>query len=163
MAKDKEIKTNAMRFLETKKIKYTARSYECEEFIDGIDIATKLGIPMERTFKTLVAQGKSENYYVFVLPVARELDLKTAARTVNEKSVELIPVKDINSVTGYVRGGCTPIGMKKQFKTVIHDSARQYETIYISGGKIGLQLELDPRELAKIINARFESIIFQLT
>ncbi|MBE6689007.1 MAG: Cys-tRNA(Pro) deacylase [Ruminococcaceae bacterium] len=160
MAKDKEIKTNAMRFLETKKVKYTARSYECEEFIDGIDIATKLNIPMERTFKTLVAQGKSENYYVFVLPVAQELDLKAAARAVGEKSVELIHVKDINSVTGYIRGGCTPIGMKKQYKTIIHASARQFETIFISGGKIGLQLELNPEELAKIINAHFENIIF---
>lgn len=160
MAKEKEIKTNAMRFLDTKKVKYVARSYECEEFIDGIDIATKLSIPMERTFKTLVAQGKSENYYVFVLPVAEELDLKKAAKTVAEKSVELIHVKDINAVTGYVRGGCTPIGMKKQFKTVIHDSAAQYDTIFISGGKIGLQLELDPKELAKIINARMENIIF---
>lgn len=160
MAKDKEIKTNAMRFLETKKVKYIAKSYECEEFIDGVDIATKLGIPLERTFKTLVAQGKSENYYVFVLPVAEELDLKKAAKTVGEKSVELIHVKDINAVTGYVRGGCTPIGMKKQFKTVIHESAAQYDTIHISGGKIGLQLELNPLELAKIINAKLENIIF---
>lgn len=161
MAKEKETKTNAMRFLETKKVQYTARYYECDEFIDGIDTTTKLNIPAERAFKTLVAQGKSENYYVFVLPVAQELDLKAAARTVNEKSVELIPVKDINAVTGYVRGGCTPIGMKKQYKTVIHASAEQYETIFISGGKIGLQLELNPKQLAKIINARFESIIFQ--
>ena len=160
MAKDKEIKTNAMRFLETKKVKYTVKSYECEEFIDGVDIATKLGIPLERTFKTLVAQGKSENYYVFVLPVAEELDLKKAAKTVGEKSVELIHVKDINAVTGYVRGGCTPIGMKKQFKTVIHESAASCDTIHISGGKIGLQLELNPLELAKIINAKLENIIF---
>ncbi len=160
MAKEKEIKTNAMRFLETKKVKYTARSYECEEFTDGIATAQKLNIPVERTFKTLVAQGKSESYYVFVIPVAEELDLKCAAKTVGEKSVELIPVKDINAVTGYVRGGCTPIGMKKQFKTVIHSSAGQYETIYISGGKIGLQLELNPLELAKIINAKLENIIF---
>ena len=160
MAKEKEIKTNAMRFLDTKKVKYTALSYECEKFIDGIDITEKLNIPMERTFKTLVAQGKSKNYYVFVLPVAEELDLKAAARTVGEKSVELIHVKDINDVTGYVRGGCTPIGMKKQFKTVINASAAEYDTIFISGGKIGLQLELNPMELAKTINARMENIIF---
>ncbi|MBQ9940667.1 MAG: Cys-tRNA(Pro) deacylase [Clostridia bacterium] len=149
-----------MRFLETKKIVYEALSYECDEFTDGVDMASKLNIEPERTFKTLVAQGKSENYYVFVIPVAQELDLKKAAKTVGEKSVELIPVKQITAVTGYVRGGCTPIGMKKQFKTVIHDSAGELDTFYISGGKIGLQLKLNPVKLSEAINAVFENIIF---
>ena len=157
----KEIKTNAMRFLDTKKAVYKAMTYECDEFTDGMETVRKLGVEAEKTFKTLVAQGKSENYYVFVVPVAQELDMKKAAKAVGEKSVELIPVKEITAVTGYVRGGCSPIGMKKQFKTVIHSSAEGFERIYVSGGKIGLQLEVDPRELAKLINARFESMIFQ--
>lgn len=156
----KEIKTNAMRFLDTKKIKYNVRSYQCDEFIDGLHVSEELGISPEQAFKTLVAQGKSGRYYVFVLPVSAELDLKAAAKSVLEKSVELIPVKDINAVTGYVRGGCTPLGMKKQFKTVIHTSAKDYDTIFISGGKIGLQLEINPLELAKIINADIQNIIF---
>lgn len=156
----KEIKTNAMRFLDTKKIKYNVRSYQCDEFIDGLHVSEELGISPEQAFKTLVAQGKSGRYYVFVLPVSAELDLKAAAKSVLEKSVELIPVKDINAVTGYVRGGCTPLGMKKQFKTVIHTSVKDYDTIFISGGKIGLQLEINPLELAKIINADIQNIIF---
>ena len=113
----KEVKTNAMRFLEKNKIDYKMQTYECDEFVDGIDTATKLGQPLEETFKTLVAHGKSGNYYCFLLPVAMELDLKKAAKSVDEKSVELLHVKDITKVTGYVRGGCTPIGMKKQFMT----------------------------------------------
>ncbi len=155
----KEIKTNAMRFLDKNKIDYTFQTYQCDEFIDGVHCAEALGQPPDETFKTLVAQGKSGNYYCFLLPVALELDLKKAAKSVGEKSVALIHVKDITKVTGYVRGGCTPIGMKKQFMTVIHESAGNLPLFYISGGRIGTQIRLSPAELAKSINAKFEDII----
>jgi Cys-tRNA(Pro)/Cys-tRNA(Cys) deacylase len=155
----KEIKTNAMRFLDRNKIPYEINLYECEEFIDGVTVAEKLNQPPEETFKTLVAQGKSGNYYCFLIPVAEELNLKKAAKSVGEKSAELIHVKDINKVTGYVRGGCTPIGMKKQFMTVIHSSAKALPLFYISGGRIGTQIRLSPEQLVKAINGRFEDII----
>ncbi|MDE6834632.1 MAG: Cys-tRNA(Pro) deacylase [Ruminococcus sp.] len=155
----KETKTNAMRFLEKNKIQYTMQSYECDEFIDGVTCAEALGQPLDETFKTLVAHGKSGGYYCFLIPVAEELDLKKSAKSVGEKSVELIHVKDINKITGYVRGGCTPVGMKKQFPTVIHESAENLPLFYISGGRIGLQMHLSPAELAKAINAKFEDII----
>ncbi|MDE6781428.1 MAG: Cys-tRNA(Pro) deacylase [Ruminococcus sp.] len=155
----KEIKTNAMRFLEKNKIEYTMQTYQCDEFIDGITCANALGQPVDETFKTLVAHGKSGNYYCFLLPVAMELDLKKAARSVGEKSVELIHVKDINKITGYVRGGCTPIGMKKQFTTVIHNTAADLPLFYISGGRIGTQIRLSPKDLAGSINAEFEDIV----
>lgn len=155
----KEVKTNAMRFLEKNKIEYTMQSYECDEFIDGITCAEALGQPIDETFKTLVAKGKTGSYYCFLLPVAEELDLKKSAKSVGEKSVELIHVKDINKITGYVRGGCTPIGMKKQFPTVIHKSAENLPLFWISGGRIGTQINLSPAELAKSINAKFEDII----
>lgn len=157
----KELKTNAMRFLDKCKINYEIQVYECEEFIDGITVAEKLNQPVEETFKTLVAKGKSGSYYCFLIPVAEELNLKEAAKSVGEKSVELIAVKDINKVTGYVRGGCTPIGMKKQFTTVIHNSAEQLELFYISGGRIGTQIRLSPKELAGSINAKFIDIIMK--
>ncbi len=154
----KELKTNAMRFLEKNKIEYKVQTYECEEFIDGIDTAKKLGQPPEETFKTLIAHGKSGNYYCFLLPVALELDLKKAAKSVGEKSVELLHVKDITKVTGYVRGGCTPIGMKKQFMTVVHNSAEQLPLFFISGGRIGTQIQLSPKELVDSIRGKFEDI-----
>lgn len=154
----KEVKTNAMRFLEKNKIEYTMQSYDCGEFTDGITCTNALGQPVEETFKTLVAKGKTGNYYCFLLPVALELDLKKSAKSVGEKSVELIHVKDINKITGYVRGGCTPIGMKKQFVTIIHNSAENLPLFYISGGRIGTQIHLSPIELAKSINAKFEDI-----
>ena len=157
----KELKTNAMRFLDKNKIDYDIRTYECDEFIDGVTVAEALGQPVEETFKTLVAQGKTGAFYCFLVPVALELDLKKAARSVGEKSVELIHVKDINKVTGYVRGGCTPIGMKKQFPTVIHNTAEQLEKFFISGGRIGTQIHLSPAALAKSIRAKFEDIIMQ--
>lgn len=155
----KEAKTNAMRFLDKNKIDYTVQTYQCDEFIDGIHTAEKLGQPLEETFKTLVAHGKSGEYYCFLLPVAQELDLKKAARSVDEKSVELLHVKDITKVTGYVRGGCTPIGMKKQFMTVIHSSAEPMELFYMSGGRIGTQIRLSPSELVKAIRGKFSDII----
>ncbi|HBB71785.1 MAG TPA: Cys-tRNA(Pro) deacylase [Ruminococcus sp.] len=155
----KELKTNAMRFLDKNKIEYDIQVYQCDEFIDGITVADALGQPREETFKTLVAKGKSGAFYCFLVPVALELDLKKAARSAGEKSVELIHVKDINKVTGYVRGGCTPIGMKKQFPTVIHITAKGMEKFYISGGRIGTQIHLSPAALAESINAEFEDIV----
>lgn len=159
----KEIKTNAMRILEKNKIAFTMKTYDGDEFVDGISVAEKTGQPLEQSFKTLVTQGKSKNYFVFAIPVAEELDLKKAAASVGEKSVELIHVKDITKVTGYIRGGCTPIGMKKQFQTVIHRSAPDFDAIMISGGKIGAQIVLNPKDLIKVINGTFEDITMQHT
>ncbi len=161
MAKDKRQKTNAMRILDKNKVKYTVNYYECDEFIDGVHIADKLSQSYDISFKTLVAVGKSKEYYVFCLPVHKELDLKKAAVSVNEKSVELLHVKDIKTVTGYIRGGCTPIGMKKQFRTVIHLSALNFSQIIISGGMLGVQLILSPEDLAGCVSGKFDDIIFQ--
>lgn len=157
--KEKEIKTNAMRILEKNKIPYETIQYECEEFIDGLHTAQKTGAPVEQSFKTLVVQGKSKEYYVLVIPIAEEIDLKKAARVLKEKSIEMIHVKDITNVTGYVRGGCSPLGMKKQYTTVIHQSALKYGEIYISGGRIGTTLKLNPEALGKAVRAIFEDII----
>lgn len=162
MAKEKDIKTNAMRILDKLKISYKVNFYECEEFIDGVHIAEKLGQSCDSSFKTLVTQGKSKQYYVFALPVDRELDMKKAAKLIGEKSLEMVPVKDINAVTGYIRGGCTPIGMKKQYKTVIHETAQLYDEVIVSGGKLGTQLILSPDGLAKACGAVFEDICVQL-
>ena len=159
MAKDKNIKTNAMRILDKNKIPYKVNYYDCDEFIDGVHIADKLSQSYDMSFKTLVAVGKSKENYVFCLPVDKELDLKKAAKSVGEKSVELLHVKDIKNVTGYIRGGCTPIGMKKQFRTVIHSSARNFTEIIISGGSLGVQLIIAPEELEKCIGSAFEDII----
>lgn len=154
----KELKTNAIRFLDKCGIEYKINLYECDEFIDGVTVAEKLNQPKEETFKTLIAKGKSGSFYCFLIPVADELDLKKAAKSVGEKSAELIPVKDITKVTGYVRGGCTPIGMKKQFMTVIHSTAELLTLFYISGGRIGTQIQLSPRKLAEAIGGKFEDI-----
>ena len=159
MAKSKEVKTNAMRILETKKIPYTAHTYECEEFIDGIQIADMLSLPHEKVYKTLVTQGNSKNYFVFVIPIAEELDMKKAAKSVGEKSVAMLHVKDINAVTGYIRGGCTAIGMKKQYVTRIDIAAKELSQIIVSGGKLGMQLELAPDDLALASGAEFADII----
>lgn len=159
MAKSKEIKTNAMRILETKKIPYTTHTYECDEFIDAIQIADMLSLPYEKVYKTLVTQGTSKNYYVFVIPIAEELDMKKAAKSVGEKSVAMLHVKDINAVTGYIRGGCTPIGMKKQYTTRIEQSAQALDKIIVSGGKLGMQIELSPQALATASAAEFADII----
>ena len=159
MAKEKEIKTNAMRILDRQKIKYEVLQYECDEFIDGLHTAEKTGAPVEQSFKTLVAQGKSKQYYVLVLPIAEEVDLKKAAKAVGEKSIEMIHVKDITAITGYIRGGCTPLGMKKQFPTFIHESAADFDTIIISGGRLGVQLILSPQDLIKVTRGQFADII----
>lgn len=159
MAKQKEVKTNAMRILDSLKIPYVHHTYECQEFVDGIQIADMLGLPYEKVYKTLVTVGNSKNYYVFVLPIAEELDMKAAARSVGEKSVEMIHVKDINSITGYIRGGCTAIGMKKQYVTRIDVGAQKLEKIIVSGGRLGSQLELTPADLCTAAHAEFADII----
>ena len=159
MAKQKEVKTNAMRILDRMKIAYNHQSYECEEFVDGIQTADHLGLPHEKVYKTLVTLGSSKQYFVFVIPIEAELDMKKAAKAVSEKSVAMIPVKDITAVTGYVRGGCTAIGMKKQYKTVISETAKDLELMYVSGGKIGCQIELAPEDLCRASNAVYGDII----
>lgn len=155
----KEVKTNAMRILDKNKIPYEIIQYECDEFIDGLHSAEKTGAPIEQSFKTLVMQGKSRQYYVFVLPIAEEVDLKAAARTVGEKSVEMIHVKDITAITGYVRGGCTPLGMKKQFPTILHESARDFDRIYVSGGRIGTTIIVNPDDLLSVVRGQYADII----
>lgn len=159
MAKQKEIKTNAMRILEQKKVPFTHYTYECEEFIDGAQTADLLGLPHEKVYKTLVTVGADKNYYVFVIPIDGELDLKKAAKAVGQKSLSMIPVKEINTVTGYIRGGCTAIGMKKQYKTVIHNAAVNLETMIVSGGRIGSQIELKPEDLKVAVNAEFSDVL----
>ena len=159
MAKSKEIKTNAMRILEREKIPFKHYTYECDEFVDGLQIADKLSLPYEKVYKTLVTQGSSKNYFVFVIPVAEELDLKKAAKSVGEKSVSMIHVKDINGITGYIRGGCTAIGMKKQYVTRLDQSARGQESIIISGGRIGSQIELAPEDFLRACRGEYGDII----
>lgn len=153
-----ESKTNAMRILEQNKISYTPHSYpHGKEPPDGAKVAELLGQNPETVYKTLVTKG-GNNYYVFVLPVLKELDLKKAAKAVSEKSVEMIPVKDINKVTGYIRGGCSPVGMKKIYKTVFASECTDLEKIIVSGGKIGLQIETKPSELVKLLNGTVQDI-----
>jgi Cys-tRNA(Pro)/Cys-tRNA(Cys) deacylase len=151
MEKD-NLKTNAMRILDKAGIKYNTYSYDHNDgLIDGISVASKMGQPLERVFKTLVTQGTSKAFYVFVIPVAQELNLKAAAKSVGEKAVEMIKVADINKVTGYIRGGCSPVGMKKEYKTVLDESCLTQQTIIVSAGKIGHQVELSPGDLMKLI------------
>lgn len=159
MAKKKEIKTNVMRILDSMKVSYEHYTYECDEFIDGIQIADMLNLPRQKVYKTLVTMGNSKNYFVFVLPIEDELDMKKAARAVGEKSIAMLPVKDINSVTGYVRGGCTAIGMKKQFLTTIALQAKDLKVMIISGGRLGSQIALAPSDLLKACGAQFGDII----
>lgn len=148
-----------MRILDKNKISYRTNTYECDEFIDGIHVADMNGDPYEQSFKTLVTVGKSGGYYVFALPIDKEIDFKKAAKIVGEKSIEMIHVKDINKITGYIRGGCTPVGMKKMYPTVIHESAKNFDEIIISGGRIGLQIILNPNDLAAVTNAKFADFL----
>ena len=149
-----------MRFLDRNKIPYEYQTYECDEFIDGISVADKIGLPHEQVYKTLVTVGKSGGHYVFVIPIAAELDLKKAAKAVGEKSVEMLHVKEITKVTGYVRGGCTAIGMKKQYKTVFDASVLAQEKVYVSGGRIGTQVCCAPADLIRAARATTAKIIF---
>ena len=159
MAKEKEIKTNAMRILDRQKIKYEVLQYECDEFIDGLHTAEKTGAPVEQSFKTLVAQGKSKQYYVLVLPIAEEVDLKKAAKAVGVKKADLADKDAAQKSTGYLVGGISPLGQKKLLKTVIHQSALNFDKIYVSGGRRGLSVELAAQDLAAVLDATFLDII----
>ena len=152
-------KTNVVRILDSRKIEYKAHCYEDSGMISGIDVANVLGENPSQVFKTLVTRSSNKLYYVFVVPVDSELDLKKAAKSVNEKSIEIIKQKELLPLTGYIHGGCSPIGMKKQFCTVIDKTAMQYNTIYISAGKIGYQVEISPSDLQKIITISFDNIV----
>ena len=151
-------KTNAMRILEQKNIDYKFHSYIDTDAISGIEVANVLNESPEQVFKTLVTIGASKNNYVFLVPVCNELNLKKAAKAVGEKSIEMIKSKDLLSLTGYIHGGCSPIGMKKFFKTVIDETAILFDTIIFSGGKIGYQIEISLKELEKVIDFSLNDI-----
>ena len=155
----KELKTNAMRMLDRMKIPYEYETYECEDFTDGIETADKLGYDHALVYKTLVTTGKSGEHYVFVIPIEAEIDFKKAAKAVGDKSLEMLHLKNLTKVTGYVRGGCTAIGMKKQFPTVIQKDAEELTQMHVSGGKLGMQLKLAPADLKKAAKAQFADVI----
>ena len=158
MAKEKLEKTNAMRILDQKKVAYKEHTLGITEAVSGVEAATLLGVDESLVFKTLVTVGKSLEHYVFVVPVASELDLKKAAACVNEKNVEMVKSKDLLSLTGYVHGGCSPVGMKKFFKTTFDESAQNVDRIFFSGGRIGFQIETTLSELKKAINFQVKDI-----
>lgn len=154
--KAKEIKTNAVRIVEAAGIEYQLYTYDAPDgFLDGVSVAKQTGQDVEHVFKTLVLVGHSKEHYVCVIPVAEELDFKKAAKHFGEKNIEMIHAKDITNITGYIKGGCSPVGMKKPFRTAIDWTAELQETICVSGGKVGLQMELSPSELAEMIGAEF--------
>ena len=150
-------KTNAIRQFDRKKLEYQVHTYD--GVISGVDVAAKLGQAPEKVFKTLVTTGKSGEHYVFMIPVAEELDLKKAAKAAQEKSIFMLPQKELLGLTGYIHGGCSPVGMKKQFVTVIHQSAENLDKIFFSGGKIGVQIETAPENLSKILRISFADLI----
>ena len=160
MAKEKVIKTNVMRILDSNKINYDMSAYESKDGkIDGISVANKIGIDEANVFKTLVAQGTSKELYVFVIPVAEELNLKESAVIAGEKKIEMIHVNDIMKYTGYIRGGCSPIGQKYQYKTFIHESAKELDFIVVSAGKIGYQIKIYPNDLISVVKGEFKFLI----
>lgn len=161
MAKNKEEKTNVMRTLEQKKIPYTAFSYDPNGPLDGVSVAASLGQDPAAVFKTLVTKGAGGAYYVFDIPVAENLDLKKAARAVGEKSIVMLPQKELLPLTGYVHGGCSPVGMKKQFPTVFHETAAEQEQIAVSAGKIGYQVVCKPGDLLALLRAKTADIIVE--
>jgi Cys-tRNA(Pro)/Cys-tRNA(Cys) deacylase len=154
----KEDKTNVMRVLDGKKISYKSHMYEPDATLSGAEIAAILGEEADKVFKTLVTRGKTGAYYVFVIPVEKELNLKKAAKAVSEKSVAMIPQKELLPLTGYVHGGCSPIGMKKSFPTVIHETAKNYEKIFFSAGKVGYQVEVAVTDLERVIRYTLEDV-----
>lgn len=158
MAKNND-KTNVMRVLDGKKIEYTSHTYEPDATMSGAEIASMLNEDADKVFKTLVTQGKSGQYYVFVIPVKEGLDLKKAAKAAREKAVSMIKQKDLLPLTGYVHGGCSPIGMKKQFPTFIHETAEQNDRVFVSAGKVGFQIELSPQDLASAVGCSFVDIV----
>ena len=159
MAKKKEEKTNVMRVLEQKNIPYTAHTYPEDGPIDGVSVANYLHQDVEQVFKTLVTKAASGNYYVFDIPVAENLDLKKAAKAVGEKSIAMIPQKELLPLTGYIHGGCSPVGMKKLFPTVFHETVILFDTICVSAGKIGAQVELAPGDLIGLLDAATADIV----
>ena len=163
MAKNKEEKTNVMRTLEQKKIAYTAKTYPHGEgdAIDGVSVARAVGLEPEMVFKTLVCKGASGGYYVFDIPVEENLDLKKAARAVGEKSVAMLPQKELLPLTGYVHGGCSPVGMKKQFPTVFHQTAESLSQVAVSAGKIGYQVVCAPKDLMALLRAGTADLIVE--
>ena len=152
-------KTNAMRILDSNSISYKEYTLNLKEALDGVTCAEMLGVDLNSTFKTLVTQGKSGNYFVFVVPVAAKLDLKKAANSVGEKNVEMIPMKDLLKVAGYVHGGCSPIGMKKVYNTVIDETAILFDEIIFSGGKIGYFIGVNPNDIERVIPIKFIDIV----
>ena len=152
-------KTNVMRILDQKKIEYKGYDYLSTGVISGTDVASVLGQNPEKVFKTLVTVGKSRRNFVFMIPVEEELDLKKAAKAVGEKSIEMIKSKELLPLTGYIHGGCSPIGMKKFFQTTIHSTARNFESIFFSAGKIGYQVEVSPYDLEKAIRLSYADLI----
>lgn len=161
MAKKKEEKTNVMRTLEQKKIAYTAHTYPHEDgvAVDGVTVAQMLEQNSDAVFKTLVTKGASGGYYVFDIPVAQTLDLKKAAKAVGEKSIAMLPSKELLPLTGYVHGGCSPVGMKKLFPTVFHESCMEFSTVMVSAGKIGYQVEVNPKDLLALLNAKTADVV----
>ena len=159
MAKNKEEKTNVMRTLEQKKIPYTAFSYDPDGPIDGVSVAAEVGLDAAGVFKTLVTKGASGAYYVFDIPVAENLDLKKAARAVGEKSIAMLPQKELLPLTGYVHRGCSPVGMKKQFPTVFHETVNELDLIAVSAGKIGHQVQVKPADLLNLLRAKTADVI----
>ena len=155
----KEEKTNVMRTLDGKKISYESHTYEPDATMSGEEIAAILGEDAAKVFKTLVTQGKSGAYYVFVVPVEAELDLKKAAKASGEKAISMIKQKDLLPLTGYVHGGCSPIGMKKQFPTFIHETAPQYDRIFVSAGKVGFQIEIAPDDLIAVAGCKVADVV----
>ncbi len=158
----KEEKTNVMRVLDGKKISYESHSYEPDATMSGEEIAAILNEDAAKVFKTLVTQGKSGAYYVFVIPVVAELDLKKAAKAAGEKAVSMIKQKELLPLTGYVHGGCSPIGMKKHFATFIHETARDYDKVFVSAGKVGFQIELSPDDLITVADCSVADIIINI-
>ena len=148
-----------MRLLEQKKIPYRSHDYSSTGALSGMEVAAALSENPEKVFKTLVTVGKSKAYHVFVIPVGCELDLKKAAKAAGEKSIEMIKQKELLPLTGYIHGGCSPIGMKKQFETVVHETAAQFDTIFFSAGKIGWQVELSPSDFGKMIRFTYADVV----
>lgn len=156
--KKNDVKTNVMRILDQAKISYTAHFYADTDAVSGVEVATVLGQPQERVFKTLVTVAKSGTHYVFVIPCHKELNLKKAAATVGEKAIEMIKSKELLPLTGYIHGGCSPVGMKKPFCTVVHETAQTCPTFCVSAGKIGYQVEIAPEDLRRIVNFTYADI-----
>ena len=155
----KETKTNAMRKLDTLHISYTEHQYDASDgHIDGVAVAVKCGLDPDQVFKTLVTQGNDRNFSVFVIPVREELDLKKCAKAAQVKSVEMIHVKDLLKTTGYIRGGCSPVGMKKEFSTFFDETMVLFDTVYVSGGRIGTQIEISPDDLMRVTNGTLTAL-----